>query len=494
VKRRWKSGWPLFAGGAFALVFLVLLAIRLELVAGWSPGRPEGRIEGVAGASDREDWFSISQGGRRIGYARRRLLRSEHGYRSIETVFMQVNTMGVVHGLSFTVDADLLPDMRLSSFRFDLKSSLFRFQARGTVKDKLLSVTTDASGEQRKINIPLEERPYTASGIFEAVRLAGESPAAPLTFSVFDPASMGQRAVRVVPAGEETLAVMGQRRKVRKYAVDFMGARQFAWTDERGEVVKEEGLLGIVLEKVPEEEALGGMTGSGGADVTEIASVAVSVPIRAPEQVQRLRLRLSGIDTKAFHLDGDRQRFDPPVLTITRETAPAETERSVGLPGAAARSLLKPDPFIQSDHPRIRRLAERLAKRGDPPAVRAAKILAWVHKNIEKRPVLSVPNALETLDNGVGDCNEHAALLAALLRAANIPAEIEAGLVYTQGRFYYHAWNVLYIGRWITADAVFGQMPADATHIRLIRGGMERQMDLMGVIGNIVLEVLEQTP
>jgi len=490
----WKSRWPLFAGGAFALVFIALLAVRLDLVSGWSPGRPEGRVEAIGTASDREDWFSISQGGRRIGYARRRLLRAEQGYRSIETVFMQVNTMGVVHGLSFTIDADLLPDMRLSSFRFDLKSSLFRFQAAGTVRDKLLSVTTGASGEQRKINIPLEERPYMATGIFEAVRLAEGRPGQPLTFSVFDPAAMGQRAVRVSPAGEETLTVMGQPRKVRKYAVDFMGARQFAWLNERGEVVKEEGILGIALEKVPEEEALGGMTGSGGADVTEIASVAASVPIEAPERVQRLRLRVGGVDAKAFHLDGDRQRFEPPVLTITREKDPEDAERSVGLPGAAARSLLKPNPFIQSDHPRIRRLAERLVTRGEPPAVRARKILAWVHKNIEKRPVLSVPNALETLDNGVGDCNEHAALLAALLRAANIPAEIEAGLVYMKGRFYYHAWNVLYIGRWITADAVFGQMPADATHVRLIRGGMESQMDLMGVIGNIELDVLEQHP
>ncbi|OPY91419.1 MAG: Transglutaminase-like superfamily protein [Syntrophaceae bacterium PtaU1.Bin231] len=494
MAHRRTSRWPLIAGGAFALVFLALLAVRLDLVTGWPTARPEGRIEGIGAASEREEWFSISQGVRRIGYARRRLIRREQGYRSIETVFMQVNTMGVVHGLTFTIDANLLPDMRLSSFRFDLKSSLFRFQAAGTIKDKLLSVATDASGEERKINIPLEERPYTASGIFEAVRLAEGAQERPVTFSVFDPASMGQRAVRVSPAGEETLTVMGQPQKVRKYAVDFMGARQFAWINEKGEVVKEEGLLGIVLERVPEEEALGGMTGSGGADVTEIASVSVSTPIGAPEKLQRLRLRLGGIDTKAFHLDGDRQRFEPPVLTITREKAPVETERSVGLPGAAARSLLKPNPFIQSDHPRIRRLAERLAKRGEPPAVRAANILAWVHKNIEKRPVLSVPNALETLDNGVGDCNEHAALLAALLRASNIPAEIEAGLVYTKGRFYYHAWNVLYIGRWITADAVFGQMPADATHIRLIRGGMERQMDLMGVIGNIELEVLEQTP
>jgi len=80
-----------------------------------------------------------------------------------------------------------------------------------------------------------------------------------------------------------------------------------------------------------------------------------------------------------------------------------------------------------------------------------------------------------------------------LLRAAGIPSQIEAGLVYLRGRFYYHAWCVLYIDKWMTADSVFNQFPADVTHIRFIRGDSDKQLNLMGVIGKIKLEVLEQT-
>ena len=80
----------------------------------------------------------------------------------------------------------------------------------------------------------------------------------------------------------------------------------------------------------------------------------------------------------------------------------------------------------------------------------------------------------------------------AMLRAAGIPAQIEAGLVYQRERFYYHAWNIIYLGRWITADAVFNQFPADVTHIRLVRGEGSEQLDLMGVLGKIKLEALEQ--
>ena len=100
---------------------------------------------------------------------------------------------------------------------------------------------------------------------------------------------------------------------------------------------------------------------------------------------------------------------------------------------------------------------------------------------------------MSTLTHRVGDCNEHAVLLAALARAAGIPAKIEAGLVYLNGRFYYHAWNLLYLGKWITADSLFNQIPADVTHIRLTSGAPDQQFDIINVIGRIKLRIIEQT-
>jgi len=190
-----------------------------------------------------------------------------------------------------------------------------------------------------------------------------------------------------------------------------------------------------------------------------------------------------------------QQVYRSGVLTIRRETLPNPR----GHPGGAGEDLsvyLRPTPFIQSDHPKIKQKSMEIVSPGDTEGVKAEKIIAWIHKSIEKRPVLSVPSALETLDNRVGDCNEHAVLLAALTRAAGIPSEVEAGLVYLRGRFYYHAWNILFLkekGGWVTADSVFGQMPADVTHIRFVRGGADRQLDLAGLIGKVKLEILEMT-
>jgi hypothetical protein len=152
------------------------------------------------------------------------------------------------------------------------------------------------------------------------------------------------------------------------------------------------------------------------------------------------------------------------------------------------KKYLEPAPFIQSDHPEIQAKVKEIISPDDPVMVKAGKLVAWVYQNLQKRPVLSVPNALEILRHRVGDCNEHAVLLAALARAAGIPAQVEAGVVYQRGKFYYHAWNVLFFGDWVTADATMGQFPTDVTHIRLVRG-MERQIDLMGVIGRMKIDI-----
>ncbi len=40
-------------------------------------------------------------------------------------------------------------------------------------------------------------------------------------------------------------------------------------------------------------------------------------------------------------------------------------------------------------------------------------------------------------------------------------------------------------------DALLNQVPADATHIRLVAGGLERQLELLGVIGRLRIRVLE---
>lgn len=488
--------WHWIIGIGFVALFFLLLFLRFYILyPGQSPFFPgkEGTIPGFFEAKtvqDKETWMNISQNGHKIGYAQRRFFRTDKGYHFVETVYMRINTMNVVQGISFKTDGYLNPDMTLSSFDFNLHSSLFHFRARGTVNGTKITLYTEMPGSEKKTDIFLKEAPRLSNGVLESANIATMKVGQSRTFHVFDPAVMAQRTMKITVLGEDIITVMGQKRKTRKASVDFMGVRQVAWIGDEGNIVKEEGILGITLEQVAKHQALDGFTLTSSADLTEIASVPSNVVIDDPSALALLKVKITNIETNSLKLNGGRQTLKKDILSVQRETIPTYPLK-ITLTGNE--EFLKPSPFIQSDHQKIVSKVQEIISPDDSPEVKASKLVAWVYKSIEKRPVLSVPNALETLNNLVGDCNEHAVLLAALARAAGIPAQVEAGLVYQREKFYYHAWNSLYVGKWITADAVMGQMPADVTHIRFVQGGADQQIDLIGLIGKVRLKVIDKS-
>jgi hypothetical protein len=487
--RRVKLSWII--GSMFVIGFVTLLLIRLGVFQRGDPQATRDHSLATRTWVDRETWMSISQHGQKIGYSHRQFSRSNEGFRVVESVFMRINMMGMIQDIRYRTEGLFQQDLTFSSFNFNLQSNLFQFKARGISDGKTLILMAGPSGAERRVQLPLERETFLPVGILEILNTKNLKPGFSRTLYVFDPATQASRPLKIAILGEEAISVVGRQQNALKVSLDFMGAPQFAWIGKDGTVLKEEGFLGINLEQVTREEALARLPVSAGADLEEIASIPVNRTLDEVHQLMELRVRLDRIETEGLFLDGGRQSFRDKVLTIRKESLPRsnspETERRLFEDG---KTYLESTPFIQADHPEILSKTREIVSPSDSVRVKANKLVSWVNRNIQKRPVLSVPNALETLQRRLGDCNEHAVLLAALARAAGIPAQVEAGLVYQEGRFYYHAWNILYVGSWMTADAVMNQLPADVTHIRLVRG-MERQVDLMSVIGRVKLEILK---
>jgi len=483
-----KHHWII--GSLFILLFAFLLILRLGILEEGEAEHKGDRIFTAQIKTDQETWMNIFQQGKKIGYAHRQFYKTGEGYRIVESVFMKINIMGMLQDIRFKTEGNFHPDLTLSSFDFELQSSLFRFKARGVLQDKILTLFTSQPGSEQKIDLTLEKESTLSVGLLRALNHEDLKPGDSRTFHVFDPATMAQRPVKVVVLTEETIPIMGHPKKAKKISVHFMGVPQFAWIGEDGTVLKEEGSLGIGLEQVTKDEALDKMTLSQGADLAEVVSIPANKILPQVSQLQELKIKIEEIGDGKIFLKGGRQSLKNNRLTIRRESV---SNLSSSIKGERVfedgKTYLEPTLFIQSDHPEIQAKAREMVSIDDPALVKAKRLVTWVNKNIQKRPVLSVPNALETLHHRMGDCNEHAVLLAALARASGIPAQIEAGLVYQKGRFYYHAWNVLYLGEWITADAVMDQLPADVTHIRFVRG-TERQIDLVQMIGKVRLEIL----
>jgi len=476
-------------GILFVLSFAVLMALRLGVFRDDAPRVDFGPQDEVQAQTDHEAWMGVFLQGRQIGYVHRQRSRTSTGHRVLESVFLRLNTMGMVQDVRFKTEGILLPDFTLSSFDFDLQSSLFRFRAVGIRSGKTMTLFTGSKDLEQKTRFTLEHDVYLPMDLFNSMMEAGLRPGESRTLQLFDPATAAQRPVKITRMDDDAIMVMGQKKKAIKWAVDFMGVPQYAWTGEDGTVLREEGFLGLTLQQVSREEALKLAPSGELTDLTRMVSIPSNRKITRPEALRHLTLRVEGLPQQFDSLDGGRQTFRDGILTIEKEAIPPPA-----VSGGAVDDLLKPHLvptyIIQADHPEIRRKVGEIVSIKDDTVTKARKLVDWVYRNIEKRPVLSIPNALETLRLKRGDCNEHAVLLAALARAAGIPAQVEAGVVYQNGQFYYHAWNVLSLGSWITADAAMGQFPADATHVRLIRG-TDRQVDLAGVIGSINLEIID---
>ena len=482
------------AGSIFTLAFAILFIIRLGALEKLLFRPRTLSLESINTVSERDSWMNIFQNERKIGFSHTRFYEDTIGYRLTEAVQMRINTMGMIQDISLNTTSRLNPDFTLQELDFEISSGRFRFSVRGSVKGNTLQVTTESAGSSRQLEIPVKGKTYLINSIMGALANTDLRPGDKYAFNIFDPASMGQAEVIAEVISQEFIDITGLSHPTTKVSLNFKGVSQLAWIGKDGEIVKEKGMLGISLIKTDRKDALDGLAIESSQDLTKVASVASNIPLENIETLHVLKVKIAGIPYNKLQLEGGRQTFNRQVLTVKKEalTNLAPELRTENL-AALEKIFLKSGPFIQSDNQKIQDLAREILKDDPdaPPLTRARKLLDWVYTHIKKRPVLSLPDALSTLENRVGDCNEHAVLLAALARAAGIPTRIEAGLVYLKGRFYYHAWNLMYLGQWITADSLFGQLPADVSHLRFATGSPEQQLDIMGIIGKIQLTVIQ---
>lgn len=480
--------------GIFGIVCATLFLGLLVVKTGWfqvARGRRSHQQTSphlTQGPQAKDVWINILQGGHKIGFGHEEVFPSDGGIDLRQRLQMRLKTLGLVQEIRMHTQATLTHDFALKTFTFRLQSGSFGTTIEGQATPDGLRLTTTVGGDTRQSLLTVEMPIYLPAGITAALGRMSPAPGDEVRYPFFDPASMGQAALQARYVGDETITIGGREEPARHWKLYCKGASQSVWLANNGEVLKEEGVLGISLERTSRDEALLPAATSPVDDLIQLAAIVPDRPIADAETRPRLQVEIQGIPKSYPSLNGGRQRWDGHRLLIRREMATGEGSLDQSAPQPED---LQPAPLIESDHSKIRDLAEELIVPGESPKARVHRILAWLEAHIERRPVVSLPSALATLEQRRGDCNEHAVLFAALARAAGVPTQVEAGIVYLEGRFYYHAWNRVYLNGWVTVDALFQQLPADVTHIRLARGTAADQLDILGVLGRLKIKVLE---
>jgi transglutaminase-like putative cysteine protease len=143
--------------------------------------------------------------------------------------------------------------------------------------------------------------------------------------------------------------------------------------------------------------------------------------------------------------------------------------------------------------PQIRETAHGIAGDAASKKDKIHSLVQWIQDNIEKNPVDAF-TALDVLARRKAECQGHAYFYAALARSLGIPTRVVNGIVYSEdhGGFLYHTWaESLIESTWIPVDPTFAQIPADATHIKLVEGEtLQDLVPLASLIGRIRIKIL----
>jgi hypothetical protein len=475
---------------SFWCVMIGLLYKRLE-----SGGKASGNTYQTETEIDsaQKEWKEIFLKDRKVGYSISFIRPFEQGYFIQDEVFLRLNLLGLDNGIYTITQAKVDDKFVLKDFTFKMHSGIVSYDLSGVVKGDRLLIKTGHGKAQNTRQITLSAPPVISAGIehlFKTRRLhVGDIIKAPF----FDPSTMIQKEGVFKVAARETLIINKIEYAALRLETEIFGNSMTIWVDESGVILKEQGLMGLVMLKSSAANASRNIE-AGEDDFYDLAALPVEKELRDKDKLTYLKLKIDMTDNAELpKLPGgtNRQSMDHNVMIITREKIPFQPGQDLNNLDNTLKPYLSPEFNIESDADEI--IAKAKAITGDEknPVAKAGKLMKWVYNNIDKRPVISIPSALEVLKTKVGDCNEHATLLTALLRASGIPARLSVGLVYNRGKFYYHAWTEAYIGGWITMDATLNQMPADVTHICLVSGNLDKQVEIMGLIGRLKLEVLD---
>jgi transglutaminase-like putative cysteine protease len=439
-------------------------------------------------------WRGVYYRNEKIGFTVSQTVATDDGFELQEDGRLQMSLLGAQNVVTLRTTAHVDRDFTLRSFDFSLDPGPGGTKVHGEASGRRLHIVISTAAGSRAQDLELAEPPVLTLNLARRLAGAGLTPGAHYEWTIFDPATLSNTPITLDVARRELVSVGGQRVPAFRVETAYAGLPTTSWITDTGEVVLEKSPMGLeTIRETPADAQRMAVPDNVRSDLLSASAIVPTGKLRIvePRDVRRLRLRLTGADVPSADLGGVGQTVDGDVVEIhdpqgfQPETADPDITR-----------YLQPEPLVESDAPEIRAEAVAAVKNITGARAQAERLTRHVNAILDKKPTVSLPSAREVLRTKVGDCNEHTTLYVAMARALGIPARIAVGLVSVRGAFYYHAWPEVYLaeghgrGMWLPVDPTLNQFPADGTHLRLARGGLDKQALILPLIGRLKIEIL----
>ena len=439
-------------------------------------------------ARGEDSWDLIRVGGIKIGSQHIQVERIVYEGRPLQRVmFNQVfsfrrgrdrTTMEVRYGSIETPEGAVL---RLDA---RMKTGPQEVQTKGEIVDGKMDLTLSTGGQEQKLTIPWSDDIRGPYGVEMSLARNPIKPGESREVKTFSPVLNKIFTTKLHAVGREPIdmGTAGQKRdliRVDETMVDTEGKAipelaQTVWVEDSGQILRVFSDMlpgGLYTYRTTKAAA---QTKNGDVDLTSLTTFRVRRRINEAERTREIRYQVTMKDDEpSVALPSDsRQSLTPngpksAILTVRTSTPGQGTQGSE----TASEEYLRPNPLINSADSEVVRLMRQAVGSKTDPWEKAVAIEDFVAKYIrDKNFSTAFASASEVARNPEGDCSEHGVLVAAMCRAAGIPARVAIGMVYVDslGGFGMHLWNEVYIDRrWIAIDAAFNQSDVDAVHIKL---------------------------
>ena len=474
--------------------------VRFEAFPGWFTGALDGyRALLSEGEVFLDSWMVVRFQGRYIGFSHMQVEMDEKNpaerYRITERTSLSLNMGGEQQVVNVGSVSRLDAFQRLVSFEFSLRARRYTMEIQGARQEGdvfRVHVNSDAAKSVSTIRIPDDVVIYSPMTMMAMGRM---KPGETMRMKTLDPASMDMASVVVKALRKEPFAWNTNRTDATVLSVVWQNMEMLTWVDAQGQVLRQDTPYGWSMVATSSEEALKAekAAGSGGGDLMTAMGVPVSGAIRDTDACRELKLKLYGLHFAINEVCGARQQVEigtNATAIVTLRAGIHEEEKP--LTAAVRADALASTTYIQSDAPAMKKKAGEITRGMTNDYDKALAIKNWVFKSLVKKLTVSIPSALDVLDQREGDCNEHTYLYVALARAAGLPSQVRVGIVYKDGEYFYHAWPAVYVGRWLELDPTLNYDELGTRHLTLLQGELGSQVKMMSALGQLHVDVLEQ--
>jgi hypothetical protein len=396
------------------------------------------------------------------------------------------------------------PDLSMQQFSYEYDFDGSKMKLIGQLFDDALEVEIITRGNVSSQKFPVQDKIYPLSVINLYPVIHGLEIGQTYAYQVYDGETQTISTVnQEILAYEESDLFDGAAYKMK---TRLHGQEVTTWIDSSGRPVLEMSLGGVIISALENEKTAVQYLTQAALNKEDVllnfSLIKSNIDIPDPDQISFLKVILSGFDNTFDVPVDNRQDCEPlgeELICRIDSRLPDGSGYADTSENPTVRRYVLPSYIIPSNNQRIRETASDIVKDTKDVKRQIELLLEWIQTHIEQKPV-DVITALDVLEGKQAECQGHTYLYAAFARALGIPTKVANGIVYAdefQG-FLYHTWaESLVNGHWIAIDPTFYQMPADATHIKLVEGEHPSELlPLVNLIGKINLRVIaaEHTP